>query len=104
MTPRPASPDSSAKSPKPTTTTPADLKKSGAYFECANEAEPKDRSASMGKVPNANANIIINPEAKEPLPSAPTCMDWVKPHGRKKVIAPSKSGVSEWLAELMALA
>lgn len=72
--PSPASPAISAKAPRPITNTPADLKKSGAYFDWANEADPNDKSASIGSVPRANAPIIKVPEINEPLDSDATCM------------------------------
>src|SRR3989344_6286902 len=93
MTPRAASPESSANNPRPNTTTPADLKKSGACFPCAKDAEPNESNASIGSVPKANANIIMSPEIKEPLPSATTCIDCVKPQGRKNVPKPIRRGV-----------
>lgn len=93
MIPRPAIPEKSANSPRPMTTIPADLKKSGAYFPWANEAEPNESSASIGSVPKANANIMRNPDMKDPLLNAETCIDWVKPHGRKKVAKPTTRGV-----------
>src|SRR3989344_9101986 len=93
MTPKAARPESSANNPRPTTTTPADLKNSGACFPCAKDAEPKESNASIGSVPKANANIINNPDINDPLPSATTCIDCVKPQGRKKVPKPITRGV-----------
>ena len=90
--PKPASPASNANIPRPTTTIPADLKNRGAYFECANEADPNDKSASIGKVPSAKANITKDPNIKDPLESAATCIDWVNPQGKKKVPTPIKIG------------
>ena len=75
MMPRPANPASSANTPRPITTTPADLKKRGACLPCAKDAEPKDRNASIGKVPRANANMIRKPDMKDPLEIAATCID-----------------------------
>lgn len=75
MIPNPASPESKAKSPSPITTTPADLKKSGACLECANEAEPKDKSASTGNVPSTKPSMINIPDINDPLESAATCID-----------------------------
>lgn len=75
MTPNPASPESKAKSPSPITTTPADLKNSGAYLECANEEDPKDRSARTGNVPSTKPSIISIPDINDPLESAATCID-----------------------------
>src|SRR3989338_9155253 len=46
--PRPARPDINANSPNPSTTTPADLKKRGAYLEWAKEAEPNESKESIG--------------------------------------------------------
>ena len=74
MTPNPAKPDKSANKPSPITTTPADLKKSGAYLLSAKDAEPNDRSASIGKVPKANASMIINPATNDPLESDAICI------------------------------
>ena len=93
MIPSPASPERSAKSPRPITTIPADLKNKGAYFPWAKEADPNERNASIGSVPKANANIIISPDMKEPLLNAETCIDCVKPHGKKNVAKPKMSGV-----------
>ena len=73
--PRPANPASNANKPRPITTTPADLKNSGACLPCAKDAEPKERKASIGKVPRANANIIRNPEMNDPLEIATICID-----------------------------
>lgn len=89
----PASPAKNAKIPSPSTTTPADLKKSEACLPCAKDAEPKDNKASIGKVPRAKATMIRRPEKKDPLESAATCIDWVKPQGRKKVPKPTMRGV-----------
>ena len=93
MIPRPASPARSANSPRPITTTPADLKNSGACFPCANDADPNESSTSIGNVPIANASMIRSPEINDPLPNAETCIDCVKPHGRKNVPKPMISGV-----------
>lgn len=94
ITPKPASPARSENNPSPITTIPADLKKSGACLECAKETEPNERSASTGSVPKAKKNIISNPDVNDPLESAENCIDWVNPHGRKKVPTPSSSGAS----------
>ena len=91
--PSPASPARSANNPRPTTITPADLKNSGACFPCAKDADPNERSTSMGSVPIANASIIRSPDVNDPLPNAETCIDCVNPHGRKKVAKPRMSGV-----------
>ena len=72
--PSPASPARNAKDPRPITRTPADLKKSGACFDCENDAEPNDNNASIGSVPRANAPIIKIPETNESLESAATCI------------------------------
>ena len=93
MIPSPASPARSANSPRPITITPADLKNNGACFPCANDADPNERSTSMGSVPSANASMIRSPEINDPLPSADTCIDCVNPHGRKNVAKPMISGV-----------
>lgn len=73
--PSPASPASNANIPRPTTTTPADLKNNGACLPCAKEADPNDTSASIGNVPKAKANIIRSPDINEPLERATTCID-----------------------------
>ena len=91
--PSPASPANKANIPRPITTTPADLKNRGACLECANDAEPNDKSASIGSVPSANASIIKNPDMNDPPESAATCIDCVKPQGRKNVPKPIASGV-----------
>ena len=75
MTPNPASPESKAKSPSPITTTPADLKNSGAFLEWANDTEPKESSARTGNVPSTKPSIISIPDIKDPLDSAATCID-----------------------------
>lgn len=93
MIPSPASPASRANIPSPTTTTPTDLKNRGAYFEWANDADPNERNRSIGNVPRANASINRSPDINDPLPNAETCIDCVKPHGRKKVPKPIISGV-----------
>ncbi len=93
MIPSPASPARSANNPRPITTTPADLKNKGACFPCANDADQKESSISIGNVPRANASIIRSPEINDPLPSADTCIDCVNPHGRKNVANPMISGV-----------
>ena len=93
MIPSPASPARSANNPRPITTTPADLKNSGACFPWANDADPKERSTSIGSVPSANASIIRSPDRNDPLPSAETCIDCVNPHGKKNVAKPMTSGV-----------
>ena len=91
--PNPARPATSANAPSPITTIPADLKNRGACFECANDADPNESSTSIGSVPKANANIIENPDMNDPLESATTCIDCVKPQGRKNVPNPMISGV-----------
>ena len=75
MIPSPASPARSANNPRPITTIPADLKNSGACFECANDIEPNESSASIGNVPSANADIIKSPDINDSLESAATCID-----------------------------
>lgn len=72
--PNPANPAKKAKTPRPITKTPADLKKSGAYFDPANDAEPNDSKASIGSVPKAKTVIIRDPEKNEPLAKAATCI------------------------------
>ena len=93
MIPSPASPANKENTAKPTTITPADLKKSGACFPCAKEADPKERKTSIGNVPRAKANIIKKPDKNDPLPMAATCIDWVNPQGKKKVAKPTTRGV-----------
>ena len=73
--PTPARPDRSANVPRPKTTTPADLKKSGAYLEREKDNEPKESNPSTGSVPSANESIIIKPEVNDPLESADICID-----------------------------
>ena len=80
------------KSPSPTTMTPAEAKNRGAYRDCENEIELKERSASTGNVPSAKASMMIAPEKKDPLASDAICIDCVKPHGRKKVATPIRIG------------
>lgn len=94
MMPSPANPARNANIPSPITTTPADLKNKGAFFERANEAEPKDRSVSIGNVPRAKESIISIPLQNDPLDSATTCIDCVNPHGRKNVPTPMRMGVN----------
>ena len=91
--PSPAIPARSADSARPITTIPADLKNKGACFPCANDADPNERRRSIGNVPRAKASIISIPEPKDPLPNAETCIDCVKPHGRKNVAKPRMRGV-----------
>lgn len=92
--PSPASPARRANSPRPITTIPAALKNKGACFPCANEADPNERSTSIGNVPKANASMMRSPDMKDPLLRAVTCMDWVKPQGKKKVAKPRIRGVN----------
>ena len=73
--PSAVSPPRSANTPNPITTTPADLKNSGACFPRANDAEPKESRDNIGRVPRAKANIISNPDINDPLDSATTCID-----------------------------
>lgn len=94
MMPSPANPARNANNPSPITTTPADLKNKGAFFERANEAEPKDSKASIGNVPRAKDHMISIPDQNDPLDSAATCIDCVKPHGRKNVPTPIRIGVN----------
>jgi len=63
------------KVPRPITTMPTDLKKRGAYFERANDADPKERRARTGNVPSAKKSISENPPINEPLESAEICID-----------------------------
>lgn len=73
--PRPASPESSEKSPSPITMKPADLKKRGAYLDFAKETEPNETRARTGNVPRANESIMSEPETNNPLESADICID-----------------------------
>jgi len=73
--PKPANPARREKIPRPITTTPADLKKRGAYRDCANHTEPNERNANTGNVPRAKASMISHPEKNEPLESAAICID-----------------------------
>lgn len=93
MIPSPASPDKRANSPRPITTMPADLKNKGACLPWANEADPNEKNASIGNVPRANENIIKRPDRKDPLLSEATCIDCVKPQGKKNVAKPRVRGV-----------
>ena len=74
INPRPARPAKKANIPSPITTTPAVLKKSGAYFDLANDMEPNESKANTGSVPSAKANIINAPEINDPLDKATTCI------------------------------
>ncbi len=94
MTPSPASPARRANTPRPITTTPADLKNNGACFECAKDTEPNESNASIGSVPRANANIIKSPDINDPLESAETCIDCVNPQGKKNVPTPIRIGAN----------
>ena len=72
---------------------PADLKNIPDFelFLILNEL--KLMSAKTGKVPRAKANIVIAPVRKLPVDRVYNCIDWVKPHGKKKVAIPTKSDV-----------
>ena len=74
INPRPAKPARKANIPRPITTTPAVLKKSGAYFDLAKDIELNESRDKTGKVPSAKANIINDPEIKDPLAKATTCI------------------------------
>ena len=93
MIPKPASPAKSANKPRPITITPADLKNNGACLPCAKDADPNDNNKSIGKVPRTNANIMRNPDIKDPLERATTCIAWVNPQGKKNVPNPTMRGV-----------
>lgn len=90
--PSPTSPARKAKMPRPMTMMPADLKKTGANFVWANLNELNDTSTSIGRVPRTNMVMIKLPWSHDPLESAAICMDWVKPHGKKNVTAPTMNG------------
>src|SRR3989338_7651488 len=94
MIPSPASPATSANNPRPITTIPADLKNNGACFECANDTEPNESNANIGHVPSANENIMRSPDINDPLESAATCIDCVKPQGKKNVPTPMRIGAN----------
>lgn len=83
--PSPASPARKANIHSPMTTTPAEAKKSGACRDFENDTELKERRASTGNVPIANASMMSDPEMNDPLASDATCIDCVNPHGRKNV-------------------
>lgn len=91
--PRPANHASIANIPNHKTTTPADLKKSGANRDFEKPSTPNERRASTGNVPRANDSIISHPLTNDPLESDAICMDCVKPHGRKNVPKPITIGV-----------
>lgn len=91
--PRPIIPVRSVMSPNPMTTIPMVLKKSGAEDDPEKEYDPKERSASIGKVPRAKKSIIESHPIKVPFERATTCIDCVKPHGRKKVPTPTSIGI-----------
>ncbi len=55
--------------------------------------ELKLTRASTGKVPRANASIVRPPFIKLPVDKVKTCIDCVKPQGKKKVAIPIKNGV-----------
>lgn len=99
--PRPASCAKKAKTPSPITTTPAEAKNNGAYFDRANDADPKESSDNTGSVPRVKKSIMSDPVTKEPLESAATCMDCVKPQGRKKVPMPSRSGANDFFSAFL---
>ncbi len=92
--PRPARPARNEKAHSPMTTTPAEAKKSGAWRDFENETELKERRAKTGSVPIANVNIMSEPERNDPLASEATCIDWVKPQGRKNVVTPIRIGAN----------
>ena len=92
MMPRPASPERREKIPRPITTTPADRKKSHACGDLEKRAVPKETSPNIGNVPSAKKNMMRNQLRKDPLESATICIDWVNPHGRKKVAQPMRRG------------
>jgi len=91
--PRPIIPVRSVMSPNPITTIPMVLKKSGAEDDSEKEYDPKERIANIGKVPRAKKSIIESHPINVPLERAATCMDCVKPHGRKNVPIPTSIGI-----------
>ena len=40
--------------------------------------------------------MVKLPNMNEPLDKASTCMDWVKPHGKKKVAMPKNNDANRW--------
>jgi hypothetical protein len=91
--PRPIIPVRSVIIPNPITTIPIVLKKSGAEDDPEKEYEPNERSANIGKVPRAKKSIIESHPINVPFERAATCMDCVKPHGRKNVPIPTSIGI-----------
>ena len=75
------------------TTKPADLKNIPDFelFFILNELKLK--SARTGRVPSANASMVNPPFMKFPVESVNNCIDWVNPHGKKKVAIPTRNGV-----------
>ena len=71
------------------------LKKTLDLFGSLNPTELKLTSASTGSVPRENTSIVNAPEKNEPVESARTCIDCVKPQGKKNVATPTSSGVRE---------
>ena len=92
--PSPAIPASNANIQSPMTTTPADAKKRGACRDFEKEIELKERRARTGNVPIAKDSMISNPERKDSLVRAPTCIDWVNPQGRKNVEIQTRIGAN----------
>jgi hypothetical protein len=91
--PRPIIPVKSVISPNPMTTIPIVLKNNGAEDDPEKEYEPKESSASIGKVPSAKKSIIESHPRNVPFERAATCMDWVKPQGKKNVPIPTSTGI-----------
>ena len=92
--PSAARPPRSEKRPSPITMTPTEAKNRGACFDCVIDSEPNERRERTGSVPSAKKNMIRAPIRDEPLPRVATCIDCVKPQGRKNVTTPSTSGAS----------
>lgn len=78
---------------KKMTTRPAVLKKTPLCWLLSIENELKLISERTGRVPRAKAVMVRAPAKKLPLLRALSCMDWVKPQGRMKVIMPTMRGV-----------
>ncbi len=75
------------------TTKPADLKKIPdlELFLILNEL--KLTRARTGKVPSAKASMVRPPRKKLPVVKVYSCIDCVKPQGKKKVATPTSKGV-----------
>lgn len=74
------------------TTRPAVLKKIPDLELLVILNEPKLRRAKTGNVPSAKANIVRPPFQKLPVLRVKSCIDCVKPQGKKNVANPIKTG------------